>query len=106
MNRIVRVIAVLSIVLLGMVSCATNGILGINGDPLATASYVDNATNGSTQRINSAEQEIAALKAQIIELQAEVERLSAIQTNIDELPLEMLRRMVDAMDAYLENEGQ
>ncbi len=83
-------------------SCATSGILGF-GDPLATASYVDKADTDATERISSSEEEIEELKAEIAVLKAEVDRLSRIKTDIDEMPREMLRQLVEALESYLES---
>jgi len=83
-------------------SCATSGVLGF-GDPLATASYVDKADEDATVRITSSEEEIEELKAEIAVLKAEVDRLSRIKTDIDEMPREMLRQLVEALESYLES---
>jgi len=83
-------------------SCATSGVLGF-GDPLATASYVDSGDADSAERISSQEEEIEALKAEIAALKKEVERISSIKTDIDEMPKEMLRQLVEALESYLES---
>ena len=83
-------------------SCATSGVLGF-GDPLATASYVDEADADTAERIASTEQEIEALKAEIAALEKELERVSNIKTDIDEMPKEMLRQLVEALESYLES---
>jgi HAMP domain-containing protein len=93
-----------SVVVLGMISissCATSGVLGF-GDPLATASYVDSGDADSAERISSAEEEIEALKAEIAALRKELERVSNIKTDIEEMPKEMLRQLVEALESYLE----
>ncbi|MDY7030105.1 MAG: hypothetical protein SVR04_17595 [Spirochaetota bacterium] len=83
-------------------SCATSGVLGF-GDPLATASYVDQADAETTERISSTEEEIEELKAEIAALKKELERVSNIKTDIDEMPREMLRQLVEALESYLES---
>lgn len=93
-----------SVVVLFMIlatSCATSGVLGF-GDPLATASYVDRADADSAERISSTEEEIEALKAEIAALEKELERVSNIKTDIDEMPKVMLRQLVEALESYLE----
>src|SRR6056297_2206190 len=82
-------------------SCATSGVLGF-GDPLATASYVDSGDSNASERISTSEEEIEALKAEIAVLQKELERVSNIKTDIDEMPKEMLRQLVEALESYLE----
>lgn len=81
-------------------SCATSGVLGF-GDPLATASYVDRADADTAERISSSEEEIEALKAEIAALEKELERVSNIKSDIDEMPKEMLRQLVEALESYL-----
>lgn len=88
--------------LISATSCATNGVLGF-GDPLATASYVDSADADAAERISSSEEEIEALKAEIAVLKKELERVSNIKTDIDEMPKEMLRQLVEALESYLES---
>jgi septal ring factor EnvC (AmiA/AmiB activator) len=98
--RFVGIILSLLLVI-SVTSCATSGVLGF-GDPLATASYVDSADEKTTERISSTEGEIAELKAEITALQDELERVSNIKTDIDEMPRQMLRQLVEALESYLE----
>ena len=94
-------VSVVVLLIISATSCATSGVLGF-GDPLATASYVDSADADSAERISSSEEEIEALKAEIAVLEEELERVSNIKTDIDEMPKEMLRQLVEALESYLE----
>ncbi len=89
------------LLVMSVTSCATSGVLGF-GDPLATASYVDKADASTTERISSTDAEIEELKAEIAALQEELDRISNIKTDIDEMPREMLRQLVEALESYLE----
>ncbi|MFW5727885.1 MAG: hypothetical protein ACOCW5_04810 [Spirochaetia bacterium] len=103
-GRVLFKLAGVGIAVLFMVtvtSCATSGVLGF-GDPLATASYVDSADADVSERISTSEEEIEALKAEIAALEKELERVSNIKTDIDEMPKEMLRQLVEALESYLE----
>lgn len=103
-RRLIKLVGpgVLVLLILSASSCATSGILGF-GDPLATASYVDRADADSAERISSSEEDIEALKAEIATLEKELERVINIKTDIDEMPKEMLRQLVEALESYLES---
>lgn len=101
----------LSLFIISLSSCATNGILGFS-DPLATSSYVDNATATaaaeSEKRIDDLEDEIKKLYDDIALLETDLKAVSNIKADLDELPREMLRELVSALQSYLdmlENEG-
>lgn len=117
-----------------IVGCATSGFMGF-GDPLTTASYVDNAINesldGPSKRITEAEMttdqiadEIEAVKAKIEELNAlknsieevlvtieqnrkDTEALQSLAAGVgermEEMPIEMLRQLVTALQSYLDS---
>ncbi|MDA3937801.1 MAG: hypothetical protein PF693_00630 [Spirochaetia bacterium] len=92
------------VVLLGIVlisSCATSGVLGF-GDPLTTSSYVDNADEESGERISSNENQLKQMTQNLSELQADVESFKNIQSDLDEMPKEMLRQLVKALQSYLD----
>ena len=81
--------------------CATNGFLGF-GDPLTTSSYVDNTAAESAKRILETEEEILRITGVIAEMQSELDAVSNIKSDLDEMPREMLRQLVQALQSYLE----
>ena len=88
-------------------SCTTSGVLGI-GDPLATSSYVDNTAAESEKHIADLEEEIQKLYDDISVLKSDIDAVSNIKADLDEMPREMLRQLVEALQSYLEmleNEG-
>jgi len=87
--------------LFGATSCATSGFMGF-GDPLATASYVDDSAADTSRRISETEEEMEQLAADIAALEADMERLNSIKSDIDEMPKEMIRQLVEALQSYLE----
>ncbi|MBT3274716.1 MAG: hypothetical protein HN368_16275 [Spirochaetales bacterium] len=123
-NWLVR--ATLVVLLIGAAaaisSCATSGFMGF-GDPLTTTSYVENAMSDSSTRIAQAEADNKALKAEIAELgnlkaeledvldvieqnRKDTEALQSLATSVndrlEEMPVEMLRQLVTALQSYLE----
>ena len=82
-------------------SCATSGVLGF-GDPLTTSSYVDSANEISGERITNNEEELKKISMNLSELQADVDSFKDIQTDLDEMPKEMLRQLVEALQSYLD----
>jgi len=99
--RSVLSFGVLIFFIFGATSCATSGILGF-GDPLATASYVDSAAADTSERITAAEEEMQQITADIATLKTDVEKISNIKTDLDEMPKEMIRQLVEALQSYLE----
>lgn len=109
--------------------CATNGFMGF-GDPLTTTSYVEGAMDETSQRItetaSSTEslavdveamkvtvEELNTLKAELDEVLATIEQnrkdTEALQSltarvgeRLEELPVEMLRQLVTALQSYLD----
>jgi len=82
-------------------SCTTSGVLGIK-DPLTTSSYVDNADEESGERISSNEEQLKQISQDLLDLQDELETFRSIQTDLDEMPKEMLRQLVEALQSYLD----
>ncbi|MCK5672708.1 MAG: hypothetical protein KAH95_04995 [Spirochaetales bacterium] len=82
-------------------SCATSGVLGF-GDPLTTSSYVDNADEQSGERISSNEEQLKQINQNLLELQTDVDSFKNIQSDLDEMPKEMLRQLVEALQSYLD----
>lgn len=107
MNKIkngIKNTLVISAFILGIIvisSCATSGVLGF-GDPLTTSSYVDNANEISGIRISNNEEELKRISMNLSELQADVKSFKDIQTDLDEMPKEMLRQLVEALQSYLD----
>ena len=81
--------------------CATSGFLGF-GDPLATSSYVDSATLESSERITEAEAELSRIEDEIADMKVDLKAVSNIKADLDEMPIEMLRQLVQALQSYLE----
>ncbi len=97
----------LLVIVFSLSGCATNGILGIR-DPLATSSYVDSKITESDRRIVELEEEIQQLLDEISLMKSDIELVSNIKADLDEMPMEMLRQLVLALQSYLEmleNEG-
>jgi len=100
-NQIIRSIFLAFIITLLVSSCATSGVLGF-GDPLTTSSYVDGANEISGERISNNEEELKKISMNLSELQADVESFKNIQSDLDEMPKEMLRQLVEALQSYLD----
>ncbi len=88
-------------VVFSLSGCATNGILGIR-DPLTTSSYVDSKTTESDRRIADLEEEIQQLYDDISIMKSDIDAVSNIKADLDEMPIEMLRQLVLALQSYLE----
>ena len=106
---LLRVISfcLLLFVIFSVSACATSGILGF-GDPLATSSYVDSTVAESDKRIADLEEEIQQLHNDISVMKSDIDAVSNIKADLDEMPIEMLRQLVLALQSYLEmleNEG-
>ena len=93
--------ALLITVIFTFSSCATSGFLGF-GDPLATSSYVDSATLESTERITKTEAEMSRIEDEIEDMKIDLKAVSNIKADLDEMPIEMLRQLVQALQSYLE----
>ncbi len=94
-------------VVFSVLSCTTSGVLGI-GDPLATSSYVDNSAAEYEKHIADLEAELQQLYDDISILRSDIDAVSNIKADLDEMPREMLRQLVEALQSYLEmleNEG-
>ena len=100
---LLRVISIclLLFIVFSLSACATSGILGF-GDPLATSSYVDSAAAESYKRIADLEEEIQQLYDDISVMKSDIEAVSNIKADLDEMPREMLRQLVLALQSYLE----
>lgn len=82
-------------------ACTTSSFLGF-GDPLTTSSYVDSATADSAARISETEEEILRLAGELDEMKSDIDAVSNIKADLDEMPREMLRQLVLALQSYLE----
>ena len=91
----------LLIVVFSVSACTTSGVLGI-GDPLATSSYVDGTAAESNKRIADLEEEIQQLYDDISNMKSDIDAVSDIKADLDEMPMEMLRQLVLALQSYLE----
>ena len=112
-------ICLLLLILFSTSGCATNGFMGF-GDPLTTTSYVDNSaaaaseeTSAEFARLRSEIEELNALKNEMQSFVAQLERnkedTAALQSmairvseRLEEMPTEMLRQLVEALQTYLE----
>ena len=93
--------SVLLLIIIFISACTTSSFLGI-GDPLTTSSYVDNASEESALRISNAEEEILRIAEEIAEMKSDLDAVSNIKADLDEMPREMLRQLVAALQSYLE----
>ena len=114
------------IIVLAASSCATNGFMGF-GDPMTTVSYIENAMaekEAETQRIageltdiQGEVAELANLKNEINNVLSEMEKTrkdtAALQNladqvgdRLEEMPIQMLRQLVQAIETYLETVGK
>ncbi|MCK5153192.1 MAG: hypothetical protein KAQ93_02445 [Spirochaetales bacterium] len=103
-------------------ACATSGFLGF-GDPLATSSYVDTAIAEMEQETERISIEFDQMNAEIkafTSLRNEIENIIAtmektqkdtaelqnladrVGERLEEMPNEMLRQLVEALQTYLE----
>ena len=103
-----------------LTGCATSGFMGF-GDPLTTTSYVENALTESTQQTASELETVKSQIKELNELKAELETvLDTIEQNkkdtealrnlaesvgerLEEMPVEMLRQLVTALQTYLDD---
>ena len=120
-SRLLLTLIVL-IIVLAISGCATNGFMGF-GDPMTTVSYVENAMaekDAETQRIageltdiQGEVAELANLKNEINNVLSEMEKTrkdtAALQNladqvgdRLEEMPIQMLRQLVQAIESYLE----
>jgi len=99
-NAVYRICLMLLAVMV-VTACATNGFAGI-GDPLTTSSYVDGASAESAARIAETEKEIKQISSEIEDMQSDMDTFRNIKTDLDEMPKEMLRQLVEALQSYLE----
>ena len=97
-----KIISFCLIIVLGfsMTGCATNGFLGIR-DPLATSSYVDTRVDDSDKQIADLEAEIKQLNNDISIMKSDIDAVSNIKADLDEMPMVMLRQLVLALQSYL-----
>lgn len=100
-NKIIRTIFIASIITILVSSCATSGVLGF-GDPLTTSSYVDSADEQSGDRISSNEEQLKEITQDLLEIKDDVASFKNIQSDLDEMPKEMLRQLVEALQSYLD----
>ncbi len=127
-NVLTRVCLAL-IAVMAVSGCATNGFLGF-GDPLTTSSYVDGALAESAVRIDATEQETERIAREFAVIKTDIEALNTLKNEIEnlvatmernqketvalqklaarvgerleEMPTEMLRQLVQALQTYLE----
>ena len=113
---------VVLVIVLAASGCATNGFMGF-GDPMTTVSYVENVMAekeaesqkiaGELADIQGEVAELSSLKNEINNVLSEMEKTrkdtAALQNladqvgdRLEEMPIQMLRQLVQAIETYLE----
>jgi septal ring factor EnvC (AmiA/AmiB activator) len=104
----IKLISLCLLIIFSASACTTSGFLGI-GDPVTTTSYVESTIAESDTRISDLEVTIQELNETIESMETDIELMesdinavSNIKADLDEMPIEMLRQLVQALQSYLE----